>query len=63
MLDEVEVEDLELMLRSNCAICVHNGSKAVWLPISQIKFNHDAKLCDIITVTMPEWLALREGLI
>jgi hypothetical protein len=35
---------------------------AVWLPRSQIEYDRNASVGDIITVTMPEWLATDKGL-
>jgi hypothetical protein len=36
---------------------------AVWLPRSQIEYDRDAAVGDVITVTLPEWLAMEKGLI
>jgi hypothetical protein len=46
------------------AVLFHTGDKdtAVWLPHSQIKVD-DTGPGDVITITIPEWLAEREGLI
>ena len=35
---------------------------AVWLPKSQIEIEHDGH-ANFVTVTMPEWLAIKEGLV
>ncbi len=37
-------------------------SKAVWLPLSQIEFEHKGS-SGIVVVTMPEWLATEKGLV
>jgi hypothetical protein len=36
---------------------------AVWLPRSQIEYDRNACVGDIITVTMPGWLATDKGLV
>jgi hypothetical protein len=36
---------------------------AVWLPRSQIEYDRNACRGEIITVTMPEWLATDKGII
>lgn len=36
---------------------------AVWIPKSQIDYNDRAAKGDIITITLPEWLAMGKGLI
>lgn len=62
--------DIELTLHLDrpeaFAICVSaDGEKAnsMWLPRSQIEYPQDACEGEVITVTMPEWLATEKGLI
>jgi hypothetical protein len=48
------------------AVCVSiDGSdgKSEWLPRSQIEFERDPKTLYCATVTLPEWLAKKAGLI
>lgn len=46
------------------AVLFHDGdeSKAVWLARSQIEIE-ETEVAGIVTVTLPEWLALEKGLI
>lgn len=46
------------------AVLFHDGdkSKAVWLASSQIEIE-ETEVAGIVTVTLPEWLALEKGLI
>ena len=46
------------------AVLFHDGdkSKAVWLARSQIEIS-ETGFAGIVTVTLPEWLALEKGLI
>lgn len=50
--------------RTEKAILFHEGdkSKAVWLARSQIEIE-ETGVAGIVTVTLPEWLALEKGLI
>jgi hypothetical protein len=43
------------------AILVHDGAKEVWLPKSQVEYEHSGK--GGVIVTMPEWLAKDKRLI
>ena len=42
------------------AILVYDGAKEVWLPKSQVEYEHSG---GGVIVTMPEWLAKDKGLI
>lgn len=46
------------------AVLFHTGNKeeAVWLPLSQIEVD-ETGISGIVTITLPEWLALEKGLI
>jgi hypothetical protein len=46
------------------AVLFHDGdkSKAVWLARSQIEIE-ETGVAGIVTITLPEWLALEKGLI
>lgn len=46
------------------AVLFHTGNKAeaAWLPLSQIEVD-ETGISGIVTVTLPEWLALDKGLI
>lgn len=50
--------------RTQKAVLFHTGDKseAAWLPLSQIEIEETA-FGGIVTVTLPEWLALDKGLI
>lgn len=37
--------------------------RTYWLPVSQIEYDGDPSVGDVIEITMPEWLALKKGLI
>lgn len=62
--DMIEVEDLTFVRETSAAILVQDpdGSE-IWLPQSQIDWPEDAERGDVITVSMPEWLAEDKGLI
>jgi hypothetical protein len=66
MTDTVEI-DGAIERRTNMAILFHTGNKeeAVWLPLSQVTVDYTSKsgFGGIHTVTMPTWLAEKEGLI
>ncbi|WP_300157133.1 hypothetical protein [Solidesulfovibrio sp.] len=61
--DMIEVEDLEFRREAGAAIIVEYDGEEVSLPQSQIEWPEDAACGDLITVTMPEWLAMDRGLI
>lgn len=50
--------------RTDKAVLFHTGNKeeAAWLPLSQIEVE-ETGIGGIVTVTLPEWLALDKGLI
>ena len=50
--------------RTQKAVLFHTGDKseAAWLPLSQIEIEETA-FGGIVTVSLPEWLALEKGLI
>lgn len=50
--------------RTQKAVLFHTGDKseAAWLPLSQIEIE-ETGVGGIVTVTLPEWLALDKGLI
>lgn len=50
--------------RTDKAVLFHTGNKdeAAWLPLSQIEVE-ETGVGGIVTVTLPEWLALDKGLI
>jgi hypothetical protein len=50
--------------RTEKAVLFHTGDKeqAAWLPLSQIEVD-ETGVPGIVTVTLPEWLALDKGLI
>ena len=56
--------DVAVEAKTDKAVLVHDGdkSKAVWLPLSQIEIS-ETGIGGIMTVTLPEWLALEKGLI
>jgi hypothetical protein len=62
-----ETIDLGLTLHaaSALAILVSDGEKrvSVWLPRSRIEYDKNASEGDVVTVTMPVWLATAKGLI
>ena len=59
MTRDAKIIDLALELRHETlrAWLVHDGDKDIWLPKSLVEYDGET------TFTMPEWLALREGLI
>jgi hypothetical protein len=61
--DMIEVEDLEFRTEAGAAVIVECDGKEISLPLSQIEWPEDATRGDLITVTMPEWLAEDRGLI
>ncbi|UJX41738.1 hypothetical protein K9F62_03280 [Desulfovibrio sp. JY] len=61
--DMIEVEDLEFRCEAGAAIIVEYDGEGISLPVSQVEWPEDAERGDMITVTMPEWLAMDRGLI
>jgi len=60
----IDVEDLTFVRSTVAAILVQDPDESeIWLPQSQIDWPEDADRGDIITVSMPEWLAEDKGLI
>jgi hypothetical protein len=55
--EEVEIEG-EVRARTDLAVLFFDGSREVWLPLSKVELAEDEA-----SVLVPEWLALREGLI
>lgn len=51
-----------LVHKTERAILVEDGDQEVWLPKSQIKFDA-ANAGETISVELPEWLAMKNGLI
>lgn len=66
MTDMIEI-DGAIERRTQKAILFHTGNKeeAVWLPLSQVTVDDTSKggFGGIHTVTMPTWLAEKEGLV
>lgn len=56
--------DVEIVARTERAVLAHTGNKeeAAWLPLSQIEVASSG-FEGIHTVTLPEWLAVKEGLV
>ena len=50
--------------RTDKAVLFHTGNKeeAAWLPLSQIEVE-ETGIGGIVTVTLPEWLAIEKGLV
>ncbi|MGE4442744.1 MAG: hypothetical protein AB7D27_14845 [Desulfomicrobium sp.] len=61
--DMIDVEDLEFRCEAGAAIIVESDGEKTSLPKSQIEWDEYASPGEIITVTMPEWLAMDRGLI
>lgn len=58
--------DVEMVFRGagvKSATFVDADDRSHYLPLSKIEFDADATRGDVVTVTMPEWLAFNEGLI
>jgi hypothetical protein len=56
--------DVKILASTERAVRVHTGEKgdAVWLPLAQIELTATATP-GVHSLTLPEWLATREGLI
>lgn len=56
--------DVEIVARTERAVLAHTGNKeeAAWLPLAQIEVASSG-FEGIHTVTLPEWLAVKEGLV
>ena len=62
---------IEQVAHSGKAIRILDGGNDIWLPLSLIQVdkhpvdeaNIDAKAGELVDITMPEWLALKKGLI
>jgi hypothetical protein len=60
--------DLEVMVHAETdeAIKVSldgNAQKAVWIPKSMIEIERSMKMEDVVTMTVPQWKAEKEGLV
>ena len=57
--------DLIMVQRTSMAVLVKDAEDAdpVWLPLSEIDLEHDPEPGEQCIIQVPEWLALREGLI
>lgn len=64
MNDALTYIDVEILASTERAVRVHTGKKsgAVWLPLAQIELTPTATP-GVHSLTLPEWLATREGLI
>jgi len=64
MTEAVVEIDVEIVARTERAVLVHTGNKeeAAWLPLAQIEVNATG-FEGIHKITMPEWLATKEGLV
>lgn len=63
-----ETIDIDVVIHAETALAILVSDNdledsAVWLPKSQVDYDERAKKGDIITVTLPEWLAIDKGLI
>lgn len=56
--------DVEIVARTERAVLAHTGNKeeAAWLPLAQIEVASSG-FEGIHTITLPEWLAIKEGLV
>ena len=54
---------VRIIRETDYAVLVGDGGKEVWLPKSQIEENVDGEEDECLTLTLPEWLALKSGLI
>jgi hypothetical protein len=62
--DPVEINGVFMGGTGNAILLEDADGKEHWLPRSQIEFDpDDPDKFDPITVTMPEWLAEKEGLV
>ncbi len=51
---------------TDAAICVNDGDRDIWLPLSQIESDEDLRTADegdALELLVPEWLAKENGLI
>lgn len=62
-----ETVDLELEVKRDVkgegSILVSNGDTECWLPRSQIDVGEADERTKLVTVTLPEWLAVDRGLV
>ena len=56
--EKINIEYDEIVRETDAAICVKIDGKDHWLPKSQIEHDEAGK-----TVSVPEWLALNQGLV
>ena len=63
MNDEIVEIVGEFVAETDMAILLDDGDNEVWLPKSQIDYDADANVGATIDVTIPEWLAIQEGLV
>lgn len=54
---------LDLRWSTGKAYLVSDGTKEVWLPISQVENSDEVKVGESGVFVMPEWLAKDKGLI
>jgi hypothetical protein len=55
---------IEVKGKTDAAIFVTDGNESAWLPKSQIENGPDSfEIGQVYEITIPEWLALKKGLI
>lgn len=64
MSDSTVELDLEVIAETDEAIMVRDGDGTqAWLPKSQIQQPEGYENCQCQTIEVPEWLAIKEGLV
>lgn len=62
MRDDIEIE-VEVRGESQLALLVFDGKEEVWVPKSQISDQSERADGSVESIFIPEWLALKNGLI
>ena len=60
--DVVEVEGA-VSRKTDEAMLFTDGVREVWLPLSQLSYDHTVEAGDLVVLEMPEWLAYEKRLI
>lgn len=64
---EREVVDIEVLVQARLPkairVRLHEDASGVWLPLSQIEVDPEDVVSGKATITVPIWLAEREGLV
>ena len=56
--------DVEILSETELAFLVSDGDITTWVPKSQVvNSKHNLRVGGLVTVEIPEWLAIKKGLV